>query len=179
MGLRDSAGIKRACNTTNGFDRWCLQHSPKEYQDEYAGRDVVYLTADSDTVLDALSPDAVYVIGGIVDRNRHKGLCVGKAKNQGIRTARLPLERVLGATKVLTVNQVYSALLEMWGGDGDGVKVASVVPQRRLAHLSQSNHCKSGVRRVEGAKWKKFGLSYRELKYVLHHRPFRPGYHRK
>jgi tRNA (guanine9-N1)-methyltransferase len=35
-------------------------------------RRIVYLSADAEDELTTLSPDDVYVIGGIVDRNRHK-----------------------------------------------------------------------------------------------------------
>ncbi|RLN91501.1 hypothetical protein BBJ28_00006448 [Nothophytophthora sp. Chile5] len=49
----------------------------------------------------------VYIIGGIVDRNRLKGATYDKAVKQGIETAKLPLDVVveMGATtRVLTVN---------------------------------------------------------------------------
>lgn len=70
---------------------------------------LVYLSADADEELTTLSEDEVYIIGGIVDRNRHKMLCQNKAEGLGIRTARLPIGTYLAdlpTRKVLTVNQV-------------------------------------------------------------------------
>ena len=49
---------------------------------------MVYLTADSEVELQDLNPQDVYIIGGIVDRNRFKGLTAKKAKENGLRTAR-------------------------------------------------------------------------------------------
>lgn len=49
----------------------------------------------------------VYIIGGIVDRNRLKGISFKKAIAQDIDTARLPLDENLcmgQSTRVLTVN---------------------------------------------------------------------------
>lgn len=43
---------------------------------------LVYLTADSATELEELDPKDVYVIGGLVDRNRHKNLCFERAEQQ-------------------------------------------------------------------------------------------------
>lgn len=74
-----------------------------------ASSQLVYLSADADEELTTLSPNEVYVIGGIVDRNRHKMLCQNKAEKLGIRTARLPIGSFidnLPTRKVLTVNQV-------------------------------------------------------------------------
>lgn len=57
----------------------------------------------------------VYIIGGIVDRNRLKGATYEKASAQMIATARLPLQEFvdMGAyTRVLTVNHGKNHKLE-------------------------------------------------------------------
>jgi tRNA (guanine9-N1)-methyltransferase len=72
----------------------------------------VYLTADASTTLTLLNEDHIYIIGGIVDRNKEKGLTLEKAENLGLSTARLPLNdycHLLGS-KVLTVNQGKNVL---------------------------------------------------------------------
>lgn len=40
---------------------------------------LVYLTADSPNTLTHLDKESVYIIGGLVDRNAQKGMCVKKA----------------------------------------------------------------------------------------------------
>jgi len=87
---------------------------------------LVYLSADAEEELDTLKENEIYIIGGIVDKNRHKVsvpyssgtqaknqfLCQNKADKYGIRTARLPIGTYLAnmpTRKVLTVNQVRSS----------------------------------------------------------------------
>lgn len=55
----------------------------------------------------------MYIVGGIVDRNRHKRLTLDKAEVEGIRHARLPIGAHLkmSGSVVLTVNQVLDILL--------------------------------------------------------------------
>ena len=73
----------------------------------------MYLTPDSQDTLEELDPQKVYIIGGLVDRNRHKGLCQSKADKQGIKSAKLPIEQhlKLAGTRVLTVNQTAAILI--------------------------------------------------------------------
>lgn len=76
-------------------------------------KQLVYLTSDAEETLETLEPDCAYIIGGIVDRNKHKFATFNKAKAQGVRVAKLPIKEnfALAATHILTVNHVYEILL--------------------------------------------------------------------
>lgn len=62
----------------------------------------------------------VYIVGGIVDRNRIRGGTASKAKELGLQTARLELSqetlRFTSGTTILTVNHVVEILLEAANG---------------------------------------------------------------
>lgn len=71
--------------------------------------DAIYLTADApDTEghkIDVVDTAKVYIIGGIIDRNRHKGLTLKKAESLGIATAKLPITdnlRLIGSLSLTT-----------------------------------------------------------------------------
>jgi tRNA (guanine9-N1)-methyltransferase len=96
---------------------------------------LVYLTAEADAVLDRPDPAKTYVIGGFVDRNRHKGLTRDKAARLGLATARLPIGAdmpiVLGdASKVLTINHVFELLVRVQAS-GDWADAAACLPGRK------------------------------------------------
>jgi tRNA (guanine9-N1)-methyltransferase len=55
-----------------GLPKWQLNHGPESYSEKFEREELVYLTADSPNVLSQVDPAKVYVIGGIVDRNRYK-----------------------------------------------------------------------------------------------------------
>lgn len=105
----------------------------KEFTDIGLTKQLVYLTSDADETLEFLDPDSAYVIGGIVDRNRLKGITHRKATEQGIKTAKLPIKEycTIKSTPVLTVNHVFDILLSFskCGSWGDAFK--SILPQRK------------------------------------------------
>ncbi len=95
---------------------------------------IIYLSSDAEYTLDHLDDDKVYVIGGIVDRNRLKGTTEQKAQALGIKTAKLPIEEYLKlvATKVLTVNHVFDILLKYRTHGNDWKKaLLDVLPARK------------------------------------------------
>lgn len=93
-----------------------------ELSEELPKDKLVYLTADSENLIDELDPEKIYLIGGIVDHNRHKLLTFNKAKSQGIAHARLPIRESgvqLTTSCVLTVNHVMDIIaryLSLGGG---------------------------------------------------------------
>ena len=114
--------VRKVCS---GVEHWAVHMSDETYlespaliKDAKTKDRIVYLTADSEHELADFKDDEVYVIGGIVDRNRYKNLTLNKANEQGIRHARLPIRDHLkmSGTHVLTVNQtldIVHAQLEL------------------------------------------------------------------
>lgn len=88
---------RKACS---GFENWAVISTEESYLELLADRkkDLVYLTADSEHELEDFKEEDIYVIGGIVDRNRYKNLTLDKANAQGIRHARLPIQNHLKMT---------------------------------------------------------------------------------
>jgi tRNA (guanine9-N1)-methyltransferase len=80
-----------------GFDKWIIEKESKPYLEAFADckESLVYLTADAETVLDDLDMSKIYIIGGLVDRNRWKGITQKKAVDQGIQSAKLPIGNYL------------------------------------------------------------------------------------
>ncbi|KAK4398822.1 tRNA methyltransferase 10A [Sesamum angolense] len=118
-----------------GYDKWVIEKEDQSYIDAFQDQKekLVYLTADSETILDELDPKAVYIIGGLVDRNRWKGITMKKAKEQGIKTAKLPIGAYLkmSSSQVLTVNHVVEILLKFLETKDWKDSFFQVIPQRK------------------------------------------------
>jgi tRNA (guanine9-N1)-methyltransferase len=128
----------------SGFDTWsqraftCTGQSLEVYYHQNLSN-VVYLTSDSTTTLQGLEDDKIYVIGGIVDRNRLKRTAIERAEKLGVATAKLPLDEYLSnisSTKVLTCNHVFDILLQYRANDNDWSKaLQQVLPSRKEAKI--------------------------------------------
>jgi tRNA (guanine9-N1)-methyltransferase len=105
--------------------------TPK-FQAEKEG-EVVYLTSDSPHTLERLQPYSTYIIGGLVDKNRHKGICYKTACDRGIKTAKLPIGEFMEMQSrfVLATNHVVEIML-CWLECGDwGQSFVKVMPKRK------------------------------------------------
>lgn len=106
-------------------------------KEDFAPEDgeVIYLSSDSPNTLTELKPYSTYIIGGLVDKNVHKGVCYQKAIEKGMKTAKLPIGEYLrmASRPVLATNHVAEIMMR-WLELGDwGEAFLQVIPQRKGA----------------------------------------------
>lgn len=116
-------------------DTFPLNVTPKSYLDLFPKKDLVYLTPHCRESLKEYSHDDVYIVGAMVDKVNNEHLSLAKAKREGLRMAKLPLDHYLewgsGSGKTLTLNQMLNILLDQ-KTYGDWRKAFKHVPQRKL-----------------------------------------------
>ncbi|KAF4532359.1 hypothetical protein B566_EDAN003663 [Ephemera danica] len=116
-------------------DYFPLNISEKSYLDVFPRKDLVYLTPHCRTELQEFDHNAVYVIGGMVDKVNCEPLSLAKAKREGLCMAKLPLDTYLqwggGSGKSLTINQMVSIMLDMHTSE-DWKFALRHVPRRKL-----------------------------------------------
>jgi tRNA (guanine9-N1)-methyltransferase len=117
-----------------------------ELSDKLPKEKLVYLTADSENLIDELDSSKIYIIGGIVDHNRHKLLTYSKALKQGIAHGRLPIRESgvqLTTSCVLAVNHVMDIIARYHSlGGGKSLEVwkqalEEAIPERKRAVLKK------------------------------------------
>jgi tRNA (guanine9-N1)-methyltransferase len=120
---------------TTGYEKWAVQRDARHYLETFSREHVTYLSSESDETLDTLEPDQVYVVGGLVDHNRHKGLTHRLALEAGVRTARLPIDEHLQMSqrRVLAVNHVVDILVQRTAGADWPSALMGAMPDRRKA----------------------------------------------
>ncbi|KAL2752167.1 hypothetical protein ACRALDRAFT_1073037 [Sodiomyces alcalophilus JCM 7366] len=121
-------------------------------------KSIVYLSAESPNTLDRLEPNTSYIIGGLVDRNREKGLCHRRARERGIRTAKLPIGEYLqmASRRVLATNHVVEIMLK-WLELGDwGKAFLEVIPRRKGGVLKGAATSEAGAASVADANDSRF-----------------------
>lgn len=123
------------------FEHTALMNDSEEESEAKEAKMLVYLTSDSDNVLSELKSNEIYIIGGIVDRNRLKGKCYAEALQYNIAHARLPLDSCLAkmpSTKVLTCNHVFGILLQYREQNENWAEaLQQVLPSRKGAEYNK------------------------------------------
>lgn len=112
-------------------DPFPLPDPEPEPKEEY--KNMVYLTSDSPYTITRLEPNKSYIVGGLVDRNREKGLCYRRARERGIRTAKLPIGQymALSTRQVLATNHVVDIMLKWLEFEDWGKAFEAVIPKRK------------------------------------------------
>ncbi|KAH7982829.1 tRNA methyltransferase 10 homolog A isoform X1 [Rhipicephalus sanguineus] len=130
-----AGSFKDSSSNMHGFDRWDVHASDDDHISCFGKENVVYLSSESENELHKLEEDKAYVIGGLVDHNRNKGLCHRLAAEQGVEHARLPIGNclVMKTRQVLTIDQVFAILLNKTQGMSWTDALLAAIPQRKGA----------------------------------------------
>jgi tRNA (guanine9-N1)-methyltransferase len=137
------------------YERWRKNEiifEAKPYEDFFANEkeNLVYLTADSPNILDTFDESKIYIIGGIVDKNRYKNLTLEKANKQNIATARLPIDEniKMSSRKVLTVNHMFKIIVNFLETKNWEKSLMDVLPPRKFnqdKNSTSENHDHSNL----------------------------------
>lgn len=94
----------------------------------------IYLSPDSSNVLDNVSEENIFIVGGFVDKPVSKDRTLFKANSLGIKTARLPLEQYIKDIKnnVLNVNTVVEILANYIETKDWKTAIETVLPKRMI-----------------------------------------------
>lgn len=134
-GITQEGKIHECFKKNDGYENWDLEWHFKPHSEVFQKDKIVYLTSDSDEVLEKLEEDTTYIIGGIVDHNHHKGLCFDRAQKNSLKTARLPLnENVDMKTRsVLSTYHVFELMLKVSQGKNWTDAILDTIPMRKGA----------------------------------------------
>ncbi|KAL1491848.1 hypothetical protein ABEB36_012383 [Hypothenemus hampei] len=124
---------KKEMERHNGYQHWDINFHESHYLDVFPKEKLIYLTSDSDNVIKQLENDKIYIIGGLVDHNGHKGICFNKAVEEGIAHAQLPIGEYfwMKQRKVLTINQVFEILIRVSEGKTFKEAFELILPRRK------------------------------------------------
>lgn len=133
----------------------------ESYLDLFPRNKLVYLTPHCTNDLLEYNHDDIYIVGAMVDKMNNEPLSLAKAKSQGLRMARLPLDHYLqwgsGSGKSLTINQMLNILLEA-KRSGDWNKALTFVPRRKLVDFRQQEEQRPTRYKLEKFKDYKFNM---------------------
>ena len=133
---KTSETYRMCCDKNEGFENYLLHFEEEGIEELFDLERVVYLTPDSETALLTLDPEAVYIIGGLVDDSVKKDTSSQYSRSLGIKTARLPITEFMkraeaGSFKqILTINQVFDVLLSFHETDDWRTALQKHIPPR-------------------------------------------------
>jgi len=127
--------LEKKLNTYSPENWKHIIFEPRSYVEAFDKSKLVYLSSESPNILKELDlKNKCYIIGGLVDHNRLKGLTFKQANDLEIETAQLPIGEYIAkiqGRKVLTVNQVLEILLKYIDTKDWAQSLELIVPLRK------------------------------------------------
>ncbi|KAK1444975.1 tRNA methyltransferase TRM10-type domain containing protein [Babesia gibsoni] len=133
-GIQQGSFLAEAFEKISGTDNWSCTLEYKSLEEIYPSNAVTYLSADAEEVLEDISDSGIYVIGGIVDRNRLKGISLSRSKQIGASCKRLPIKEhvKLSQSHVLSITACVSIFLNYTLNRDWHKALVESIPKRKL-----------------------------------------------
>ncbi|XP_071131500.1 tRNA methyltransferase 10 homolog A-like isoform X1 [Mytilus edulis] len=143
--------MQQRLESIGDYKNWDVNFTENDYHEEFDKDKIIYLSGDSPNVLEDLSDDHVYIIGGLVDHNQYKGMCHQLAVEQGMSHAQLPIGQYIEmkSRKVLTVNHVFEILLKYSETNDWKESFFSVIPQRKVVKNPEKEETNSSKQETD------------------------------
>lgn len=140
-----------------GYIHWDVHCSEQHWRDLFRdpatgalNPDIIYLSGDSaEPVPDCAEIQSanrhIFVIGGLIDHNRHPGMALARAKQDGVRHGQLPIsDHVrLCQRRVLSIPHVFEIMLlaanGTLGAGGWEAAFGRVIPARKIQSTPVEN----------------------------------------
>lgn len=155
--------------TNTGYENWDVNTYEEDYLNLFVsgtgnGNDkeridnikskIIYLTGDADETLqnvDNILKDesTIFVIGGLVDHNRHKNLCYQRALERQVKTAKLPIKEHVHLCQrhILSTVAVFEIMLNVLGSRKSWPEaLLASIPKRKIARPIQDESNTTDVR---------------------------------
>ena len=132
-GYRDSVKYE---SEKMGSKFWYVNyHEEYFYEDEILMKrknDLIYLSPDSPNILEDVSKDNIFIIGGFVDKPIMKNQTFSKANSLEIKTAKIPVENYIKDLRcfVLNVNTVVEILGNFIESNDWDFSIKKALPKR-------------------------------------------------
>ena len=144
---KESFFYKEMNRVNDGFEKYVLIKTDKAIEEYHANNleNLCYLSPDSETALESVDLNKIYVIGGIVDETVTKNVTLNKSNNLKLTCFRLPIqehmsrrggdneeeEKKYNFNKILALNQVFDILLNFNVTKDWKTALSLGVPQRK------------------------------------------------
>ncbi|KAG0442409.1 tRNA (guanine(9)-N1)-methyltransferase [Dictyocoela muelleri] len=118
-------------NEYNKFDK-SISHIPK--MQNLDNKEIIFLSPDAPEPLKTLKENEIYIIGGLVDRNRRKNYVLNYCIENNIKCRRLPIKENININCCCTMSiPVVFEILSCFGHIGDWkVVLENCIPKRKI-----------------------------------------------
>ncbi|KAH0573211.1 tRNA (guanine9-N1)-methyltransferase [Spironucleus salmonicida] len=125
----------------HGFDDWIIDKTDTTLDEQIKGlrengKDVpyIYLSGDAETEISSFDVSKIYIIGGLVDRNRHKNAALNRANELGIPSVKINLKQFaqLKSSQIIAVNHIFEMMTKLNENGDLKEAVLEVLPGRKV-----------------------------------------------